>query len=102
MRVRLVFPQVEREPEGRPEKCEGRGSGAFRRFGKVERAIRDTRVEKVVRQRWLCKKCGKTTSTYPIGVMPKARESGEEEGFERGAAGVWAFLREGVLGSGGA
>lgn len=76
MRARLIFPEVEREPEGKPERCEGCGSGAFRRFGRVERGVRDIRVERVVRQRWLCKRCGKTTSTYPAGVVPQAWQSG--------------------------
>ena len=49
MRARLIFPEVEREPEGRPEECEGCGGVAFVRFGKAERGIGDIRVEKVQR-----------------------------------------------------
>ena len=102
MRARLIFPEVEREPGGKPERCEGCGGGAFVRFGKVERAVRDIRVERVIRQRWRCKVCGKVTSAYPVGVLLKAWQrvpSGRDEGFERGVACAWAFLRERIQGS---
>jgi hypothetical protein len=35
MRARLVSPEVEREPVGRPERCEGCGGAAFVKFGRV-------------------------------------------------------------------
>lgn len=76
MRVKLIFPQVGGEPEGRPERCAGCGGKGFMRYGVVERRVRDIRVERIRRQRWRCKNCGKTTSTYPVGVVPKAWQSG--------------------------
>ena len=102
MRVKLIFPRVEGEPEGRPERCQRCGGKGFMRYGVVERRVRDIRVERIRRQRWRCPPNGGWEDSERVSRGGGSALGGlaeqEDEGFERCSSCSWAFVWECVEG----
>ncbi len=69
MRLRISIPDVERERVRPPEACPYCGRKTLKPHQlRCRKAIRDTKWEEVVVQRWKCLRCRRTFRVYPQGV----------------------------------
>lgn len=71
MRLHLILPKVEPDKmEPLPELCPSPGcqGRSFRLHQEVEKRIKDTDQDKVMVQRYQCRRCGHTFRLYPQGV----------------------------------
>lgn len=75
MRLQVILPTVEGAVEQAPQQCHWCGSGRVHRWQRVNKPLRDTRVEQVAAQRWHCRACRRTFRVYPRGVT--ARQSSQ-------------------------
>ena len=68
MRLRLLIPQVNPQPAGRPKTCRWCGSSLLQRHQAVPKALIDTQVRQTQAIRYLCTVCHRTFRYYPEGV----------------------------------
>lgn len=70
MKLHLLLPQVEPDQLTTPTRCPYQGCGGkrVRWHQDVTKAIRDTKYEQVLAQRYQCLKCKRTFRVYPPGV----------------------------------
>ena len=66
--VVLQLPKVKRHTEVRPKKCKYCKGEIMQRWGKVKKAVRDTKVRNVQVYRYKCCLCRRTFRHYPEGV----------------------------------
>lgn len=66
--VVLQLPDVKRKTETRPKKCPYCSGETFQRWGKVRKAVRDSRCRSVQVYRYRCCHCHRTFRHYPEGV----------------------------------
>ncbi len=68
MKIRLLVPQVNPQPEGRPQACRWCGSSLLQRHQSVSKAVIDTQVRQTMAVRYRCTACGRTFRHYAKGV----------------------------------
>lgn len=68
MKIRLLVPQVNPQPVGRPKACPQCGGLVLHRHQAVPKAIIDTQVRQAVAVRYRCVACRHTFRHYPEGV----------------------------------
>jgi transposase-like protein len=66
--VILQLPNVKRKTETRPKKCPYCPGETFQRWGRVRKAVRDSRFRSVRVYRYRCCLCHRTFRHYPEGV----------------------------------
>ena len=66
--VILQLPNVKRKTETRPKKCPYCPGETFQRWGRVRKAVRDSRFQSVGVYRYRCCRCQRTFRHYPAGV----------------------------------
>jgi len=74
MRVRFVIPQIQTEPQGRPERCPYCGHPRPYRHQPVPKPLKDYRHPQVQAIRYRCRACLRTFRHYPEGVS-RAQQS---------------------------
>ena len=66
--VILQLPDVKSASEGRPSRCPSCTGETFQRWGKVNKPVKDNRIEQVRVYRYQCNHCRRTFRHYPEGV----------------------------------
>ena len=72
MKQQIVFPEVSREPEGRPGSCPHCGAAVLRRHQSRPRRLVDLKVQQVHTVQYRCACCGGFVTVRPAGEMAAA------------------------------
>ena len=94
MKQQIVFPEVSREPGGRPASCPHCGAAVMQRHQRRGRRLVDLKVKQVHTVQYRCARCRGFVTVRPAGAPPRCRHSARTKALSVVLWGLGLSLRD--------